>query len=276
MSATTEATPATSEPTSQPSENRLLEVDPKRFAALSDMRKGVGEALVRFNCANEDAKAKKKIYEAARSAFEREFDRFVANVNGEDLPLFSQKDILDRAQADPVVMKLVDRLLAAGHDVNAILVAGYNQDERAQASAYLDALEARAKRLETEVLTDDDARAITVEVPAFLLPQPLTPIELADLAQRLKDKELVITTDQLASFGKAQIAEVRDYLERVAAIEQDKVASLTVSDLPEPPAFLVEADAANLEADGPDDDDEPEEAAESESEAKPKNGAKVH
>lgn len=265
MSATAEATPVTSEPASQPSESRLLEVDPKRFAALSDMRKGVGEALVRFNVANEDAKAKKKIYDAARSAFEREFDRFVANVNGEDLPLFSQKDVLDRAQADPVVMKLVDRLLGAGHDVNAILVSGYSQNERAEAEKYLDTRDAwdeAGKRGE-----GIGADALEPAPPSFLLPQPLTPIEIADLGKRLADVELTITVEQLANFGKAQVAEIRDYLDRVDAIEKDKGEALTANDLPEPPAFLVEADAANVEADGPEDED---------GDNEPKSGAKVH
>jgi hypothetical protein len=244
MDATAEEVRTTTTPDRQ--ESRLLEVDPKRFGALSDMRKGVNEALVRFNVANEDAKAKKKIYEAARTAFEREFDRFVANVNGEDLPLFSQRDVLDRAHADPVVMKLVDRLLAAGFDVNAILVAGYTQDERAQASAYLDAV---------DHLTSGEGEHDPVpEPPAFLLPQPLTPVEIADLGKRLADAELNITVEQIASYGKAQIAEVRDWLDRVDAIAKDKGEALTADDLPEPPAFLVEADAANVEVDGGEED----------------------
>jgi hypothetical protein len=244
MDATAEEVRTTDTPDRQ--ESRLLEVDPKRFGALSDMRKGVGEALVRFNAANEDAKAKKKIYEAARSAFEREFDRFVANVNGEDLPLFSQQDVLDRAQAAPVVMKLVDRLLGAGHDVNAILVSGYSQDERAEAEKYLDELDAEKV----------DPAGTAIDVPAFLLPQPLTPVEIADLGKRLADAELNITVEQIASYGKAQIAEVRDWLDRVDAIAKDKGEALTADDLPEPPAFLVEADAANVEADGGEETDE--------------------
>jgi hypothetical protein len=230
-------------------DSRLLEVDPKRFGALSDMRKGVNEALVRFNVANEDAKAKKKIYEAARTAFEREFDRFVANVNGEDLPLFSQRDVLDRAHADPVVMKLVDRLLSAGHDVNAIIVAGYSQDERAQAEKYLDQLDADAA-----AVASGEGGTFDVEVPAFLLPQPLTPIEIADLGKRLAEVELTITVEQLAHYGKAQVAEIRDFLDRVDAIAKEKGEALTADDLPEPPAFLVEADAANVESDGGEED----------------------
>lgn len=231
--------------TEEHAERKLLEVDPNKFAELSDSRQRVNEALVKFNASNEDMKAKKKIYEAARSAFERDFDRFVANVRGEDLPLFSQSELLDKAKNDPVVAKLVDGLLQLGHDVNAIIVSGYTQDERHLVEQYL---EAEANR---KALIESDATDVPdVEVPAFLTPQPPTAIELASLAERIIDADdtLSVSTDQLAAFSNAQRAEVTEWLERCAAVKQDKGDDVTVEDLPAPPEFLHDAADKNAPA----------------------------
>lgn len=237
MEATAERTETeTARPTSS---NPLLEIDPGKFAALCDSRARVIEAQAKYNTSKLDTNAKKKILDAANEAFLRDFDRFNANVRGEDLPLFSQSELLDRAQSDPVVTKLVDRLLGAGHDVNAIIVAGYTQEERAQASAYLDAVEAANAAGEPPVLD-------TIDVPAFLLPQPLTPIEIADLVNRLAKAELKITPEQLAEFSKPRIAEVCDFLDRYAAVVKEKGDAVTVDDLPEPPEFLTLTDALNV------------------------------
>lgn len=237
-------TTATIEPPAE-TKSRLLEVDPNRFAALEDYRRRVTESLVHFNAANEDAKAKKKIYEAARSAFEREFDRFVANIHGEDLPLFSQSELLDRAQADPIVMKLVDQLLAAGHDVNAILVAGYTPEERQQASEYLDALET-AKNVQAV----DGREQPAIDIPPFLLPQPLTPIEIADLANRLADEDLAIDAEMIGAWTKAQTAEVMDWLTRCEGIRKAKGEALVMDDLPAAPDWLEAAADGNGADDG--------------------------
>lgn len=234
-------------------ESKLLEVDPGKFAALSESRARVNDALVKFNVANEDAKAKKKIYEAARTAFERDFDRFVQNVNGEDLPLFAnQSEAIERAKADPVVTKLVDRLLHNGHDVNALIVMGYTQDERAQASAYLDALEESAK----SVVEGPEGTNGTIEVPPFLLPQPLTPVEVAELARRLETEEMPLSTDQIANLSKPQLAEARDWLDRCHAIRYAKGDDITFDDLPSAPEWIVNLSAQQDDQDAADDSDQ--------------------
>jgi hypothetical protein len=225
----------------------------KDFATLVDLRQRCEEARARYNSAAEDAKSKKKAFEGAREVFETNFDRIVKRTKGEDLPLFNQSELLERAQADPVVMKLVDRLLANGHDVNAIIVAGYTQDERAQASAYLDALDAVVGRVVTGEASDSLADSV-VDVPAFLLPQPLTPIELADLAKRLKAEDFTVTPEQLAEFSKAQIAEVRDFLDKSKAVRAEKDDSVTFDDLPDAPEFLIDANDPTV--DTTEDDDE--------------------
>lgn len=230
----------------------------KDFATLVDLRQRCEEARARYNSAAEDAKSKKKAFEGAREVFETNFDRIVKRTKGEDLPLFNQSEQLDRAKSDPVVTKLVDRLLGYGHDVNAIIVAGYTQDERHEAEQYLDRLDARKKRLETEIVTDDEARELaeTTVPPAFLLPQPLTPIELADLAERLKAEDFTVTTEQLAEFNKAQIAEVRDFLDKSKAVRAEKGDAVTFDDLPDAPEFLIDANDPTVDTAGDDDEDE--------------------
>lgn len=223
-------------------ENKLLEVDPSKFQALSESRGRVNDALIKFNASNEDAKAKKKIYEAARAAFEREFDRFVQNVRGEDLPLFSQSEILDQAKRDPVVTKLVDRLLHHGFDVNALIVAGYTQDERAQASAYLDALDAG------KAAHDAGDAVPVVDIPAFLTPQPLTPIEVAKLLEDLTASGLTLTAAQVSGLTQPQLFETRDFLLRTAAVHADKGEAVTFEDLPAVPTFLKDLEDQGGEA----------------------------
>lgn len=224
-------------------------ISDKDFAVLIDMRTRVEEARVRMNAAKENAKALTKAHDGAREVFEAQFDRIVRRAKGEDLPLFNQSELLDRAQADPVVMKLVDRLLANGHDVNAIIVAGYTQDERHEAEQYLDAMD-EDKKLREE---SGGTAANVIDIPAFLLPQPLTPIEVADLAQRLKSEDFTVTPEQLAEFSKAQIADVRDFLDKSKAVRAEKGDAVTFDDLPDAPEFLIDANDPTVDTS---DDDE--------------------
>lgn len=231
---------------------KLLEVDPGKFAALEDSRHRVNDAEVKMNVAKEDFAAKKKIFDAARSAFLRDFDRFVANIHGEDLPLFSQTEVLDRAKSDPIVTTLADRLIGAGHDVNVIIVAGYTADERAEAERYLDALDTNAAAKESGAI-----EAEVVEVPAFLLPQPLTPVEVADLAHLLAAEDLEIPAETIGAWKKTETAEAMDWLTRVEAIKHDKGDNVTVDDLPAAPEWLQElATAPGDESDNDGEDTE--------------------
>lgn len=210
-----------------------ITLNEKDFGVLIDLRQRCEEAKVRYNAAAEDAKSKKKSYEGAREVFETNFDRIVRRAKGEDLPLFSQSELLDKAKNDPVVAKLVDGLLQLGHDVNAIIVSGYTQDERHLVEQYLEAEANRKALIESEATDVPD-----VEVPAFLKPQPLTPIEIADLLQRLANRDYEFEADELAAWTKAQTAEAMDWLTRCEAIEKDKGDAVTADDLPAAPEFF--------------------------------------
>lgn len=225
-------------------------IEEAKFAALMEMRTRVKDSLVSFNAAREDAKAKGKIYEAARSTFEREFDRLVRSTKGDDLPLFNQSELIERAQADPVVMKLVDRLVGRGHDVNAILVAGYTEDERNQASAWLDALDAK----DAAEADGHEYVADMPEMPAFLAPQELTALEVADLLRRCGDAgcDDTITAEVVKGWGPSVLATVRAWLADVERIKAEKGEAVTFDDLPETPACLQGQAEAHAPADGED------------------------
>lgn len=141
------------------SEASTIPVDETRFAAVVDMKTRVDEARARYNTAKADAKDKKEALDQAQETFEREFDRLVKNTRGEDLPLFNQSELLERAQADPVVSKLVERMLALGQDTNHVVVYGYTEIERQQLATWLDVMDG--------VKDGEDAP----EPPPFLAPQ---------------------------------------------------------------------------------------------------------
>lgn len=247
--AVTEATP----PPAIPSTVALSEKD---FAELCEQRARCERLEAEHDRAADEAKSAKKAWEAARETFERMFDRMVARQKGDDLPLFnSQTDAIAAAEADPVVTKLADRLIARGHDVNLLIVAGYTEAERNEAAAYLDLLDERDR------LLADGADAGELETPIpppFLQPQPLTAIELADLAQRAQDQVWdladAITPELIGKLSAADVATLRAHLDQVESIKAEKGDAITVDDLPEPSAELqaaIGAAAASVKAEQP-------------------------
>jgi hypothetical protein len=240
------------------SDVRMVTIDEGRFETLVDIRRRVNEALARFNGSKEQAKSDGKTYEAARAEFEREFDRLVRAAHGEDLPLFAnQTDAIEAAKSDPVVTKLLERLLGRGHDVNALIVAGYTEEERNEVAKYLDVMDRNDEKIAAVAGTEQVAEVEPVDVPAFLTPQPLTAIEQADFIARCKAaSDLILTAKDVEGWSQAQIAEARDYLAKVDAIKAEKGADLTLDDMPEAPDFLCEqSDANELAAEADDDED---------------------
>lgn len=239
-------------------------LDDKDFATLTDLHARVIEARARFNSARDDAKAKKATLESSQDTLETFLSRIILRTKGGDLPLFDhQSDAIAKAQADPVVTKLVERLLHYGHDVNSLIVMGYTQDERAAASAYLELLDKNAAERARAMEANEIADQVDVEVPAFLIPQDLTVIEIADLMNRLKDQDWHPTADDVKTWKPTQIAEVRDWLSRVEAIKAEKGDDVTFSDLPEAPAFLAGSEQLGDDDDKDDDVDETASAGES-------------
>lgn len=221
-------------------------IEESRFTSLVDLCTRVNRAKAEFDDAAEEAKSARKAYEAARETFEKEFDRLVRATQGEDLPLFSQQDVLDSANADPVVSKLVDRMLARDLDVNNLVVSGYTEAERNQLSQWLDAMDA------FDAAPQDGVEMVKPEMPAFLVPQPLTPVEVASCIERLSAEGVEVDEADVEGWSLRQRAEVTAYLEASARIRAEKGDAVTYDDLPEPPEWLV----------SPEDDDDEDEAVE--------------
>lgn len=207
------------------------ELDPKILTTVIEYHSEVEEARREFEDAKERLKHKKNRLEAMQESFEAAFRRLISGAQAGELPLFAnQSEMVEAANADPVVSSIVDRLLGYDHDVNAVLVAGYTEDERHQVVAYLDAADAVAEGDEMP------------EPPAFLTPQPLTPIEIADLMTRLADAGVEVDAERVAAWGLGSRLVVRTWLEACDAVKAEKGDALVADDLPPVPDWLAGGD----------------------------------
>ena len=217
----------------------VVEVDRNVLATVADMHERVAVARAAFNTAKVIMKDKKQALENAQESFETAFKRLMAWPPPE-LPLFAnQSDAIAAAQADPVVTKIVERLLAYGHDTNALLVAGYTADERQELLEWLDAMDQHAADVAAAHEDADAVQADAPEPPAFLTPQPLTAIEVADLTNRLIEAGYRFDPQTvIAGWTPALVAQVRAWLSAVEAVKDQKREALTFEDLPPAPAWL--------------------------------------
>jgi hypothetical protein len=227
-------------------EAATVAVPEKLYQEVCSQAARVDEARSTYNVANERAKGAKKYLEAAQETLESLIRRFTAPES--DLPLFqNQSDAIAAAQADPVVTKLVERLLARGHDVNAVIVFGYTEDERNQVAKYLDVMDENdAARAKAEG-TDETATIVDVEVPGFLVPEPLTPIEVADLIGRLDACGHTVDADEVEAWKLTQLSDIRAWLSAVEAVKAEKGEAVVFDDLPPAPEWLVEGDEGDDE-----------------------------
>lgn len=217
-------------------------VPEKLYQEVCTQSARVDVARSTYNVANERAKGAKKYLEAAQETLESLIRRFTTPEA--DLPLFTnQSEKLDAANADPVVSKLVERLLARGHDVNTLIVFGYTEDERAQVAKYLDILDANEAEFARVADGSETATIETCEVPAFLVPQPLTAIEVADLIGRLSAADLAIAPEEIEAWKQTQLADAKAWLAQVEAVKSAKGDAVTFDDLPAVPEWLGEKTA---------------------------------
>lgn len=217
----------------------VVEVDRNVLATVADMHERVAVARAAYNTAKVIMKDKKQALENAQESFETACKRLMAGPPPE-LPLFTnQSDAIAAANADPVVTKIVERLLSHGHDTNALLVAGYTADERQQLLAWLDAMD--RYEAECEDLANEPEAIVpeAPEPPAFLTPDPLTAIEVADLTNRLIEAGYRFDPQTvIAEWTPVLVAEVRSWLSAVEAVKDQKREALTFEDLPPAPAWL--------------------------------------
>lgn len=112
------------------------------FALICDLRTRVEYAQSQFNAAHEDAKSKKKAYDASRDTFEREFDRVIAKTRGDDLPLFNQTDANAHSVESTGAIPLAARLIDIGKiELEPLVIAGWTDAQRDELREWLDDVE---------------------------------------------------------------------------------------------------------------------------------------
>lgn len=220
-------------------EAATIAVDEKFFAEVCEQQRRVESARSIYKEAKNDAKEAKDALDQALETFETMFKRLASRTHGDaELPLFAnQSDVVAAAEADPVVMGIVKRLLDRGQDVNAILVKGYNEAERHEIVSWLDTCD----RIDEQNATggDGDGYGLLPDPPAILAPPPLTAIDIADLANRIQDAEHLVDADQIQTWTPKQIAEARAWLNEAERVKAEKGEALTFDDLPAQPAFFT-------------------------------------
>jgi hypothetical protein len=111
---------------------------------LIELRSKVLDAKAEMDEAAEAHKMAKKQYDATRENFERQFDDLINADKVPGLPFdgVHQSDVNEDAANRPDVQELVSRLSTlAGIEIAPLVVAGFTDDETAQARAYCEALE---------------------------------------------------------------------------------------------------------------------------------------
>lgn len=209
-------------------------VDEKLFQEVKRHHARVVEVRAEYESSRDETKRLKASLEGAHETLESLVRRLTSG-SAEELPLFkNQSDQIAEAQADPVVSKIVDRLITLGHDVNALIVAGYTESERGQVLVWLDIVD-QVKRECAEL-----GREVSLpDPPAFLLPQPLTPVELADLMTRIGAEGYVCAMEDLAARSAVDIANLRHWLAESVAVKAAKGDALVFDDLPVAPDWLT-------------------------------------
>lgn len=223
------------------------------FERIEGLRKRVAETAVSLERATKEKKEAQGAFDSAQMNLSAAVSDMIDEINGvSKLPLFdNQTDAIARAESDPIVQKLVERMLE--HEithVNALIVAGYTEDQRNELAAYLDALD---ERKHAEAMAADMAKqplSLQVEVmlppipdaPAFLQAdaEPAMTEEQADaFSCQLQEEGLEIPPRTLLRMTLAQRQEAAKWLSDVRGIKAEKGDALTMDDLPSAPSYLV-------------------------------------
>lgn len=169
-------------------------VNRERFEQVRRLHEDVQSAKDNWKECAEDAKDAKKKYDHKVELFETAFARLANSPDGVDMPLFNQSDVVEAAQA-PDIKTLTDRLHAQGIEiVTPLIVAGYTDEERQTALAWLNDCD-RIKAEQGENLTMDHLPL----APDFLLgPLAEIPGESPDVAaMQTTEAEVELVLDEL-------------------------------------------------------------------------------
>ena len=167
-------------------DNPIVQIDRKMFARIEEQQSTVAFTSERLQKAAKDHKDAKNAHDSAMETLTAMVRNMIRVVNGEgsDTPLFdNMNDAIDQATSDPIVSKLVARML--DHQlthVNALIVAGYDEDQRNKLTAYLDALDLRVQAEAARVNAEAEGQTEGLpEVPdAPEMPAFLAPVEISD------------------------------------------------------------------------------------------------
>lgn len=216
-----------------------IQVDLKLFDHIKAQHQRVVAATDAYDDAKAEAKQRKDALEQAQTTLNTLVGRLASP--GNDLPLFAnQSDAIAAAEADPVASTIVARLLAVGYDVNLLIVHGYTEAERAQATDYLDRLEAYQAWHNTATELREGAEPTEPTAPAFLAPQPMQPFEIATMANTIADVVgLELSVDVVGAWSRRQYVEARHWIEQTAEAQSKLGEAATINDLPPAPQWMV-------------------------------------
>lgn len=233
MSETQTATAATPDP------NAVL-IDRSMFERIEEQSERVRQTETALKQAAEEHKEAKKDHEAALLTMTGLVNAMIRRANGEpsDTPLFdNMNDAIDSATSDPIVTGLVNRMIDHGlTHINALIVAGYSEDQRDELRKYLDSLDVRKAAL---AQPDGFEPVPEVEVPAFLQPQEEREIGDEEVSGALREIQVEMKRKHISLMTQAQRREVLDYSAAVQAVYERLGEAVTFDDLPSAPSFVM-------------------------------------
>jgi hypothetical protein len=233
-------------------ENPIVQIDRAMFTRIEEQQQRVGETSTRLIRATNEHKDAKKAHDSATETLNGLIAAMVRKVNGisdhAPTPLFdNMSEAIDAANSDPVVQKLLNRMIDHGiSHLNALVVAGYDEAQRADLAAYLDALDLQLKaetaraNAEAEGQTEGLPEAPPApEVPAFLVPQEPEPIPDAHVIEALSHRNIELKKKHIALMTREQRAAVLAWDAQCHEVQTRLGEAVTFDDLPAPPSFVL-------------------------------------
>lgn len=239
----------------------MLNADPSKdtvalsrpmFERIEDQSKAVAEAERRLTTKKNEHADAKKTYDGAVATLHALTSEMIRVVNGgpSDLPLFdNMTDRLDEAQKDPVSQTLLDRLMGHGYaDLNLLIVHGYDEAQRAELTAYLDALDARAAAMTAQETDPDVVLPDVLPEPAFIAPQAVADAVAAQDAAAPTDEQITEAfarhrmefNPALSYMTAEQRFQAMAYSDGCVKAETEKgIEYVTFEDLPAQPDFIA-------------------------------------
>lgn len=225
--------------TATPDPNAVL-IDRSMFDRIQQQALAVTETETKLKSAAAAHKEAKQTHESALLTMQGLVNAMIRRANGEpsDTPLFdSMTDAIDSATSDPIVTGLVNRMIDHGlTHVNALIVAGYSEDQRDELRKYLDALDRRKAVL---AQPEGFEPVPDVEVPAFLQAQEEREIGDEEVSGALREIQVEMKRKHISLMTQAQRREVLDYSAAVQAVHLKLGEAVTFDDLPTAPSFVM-------------------------------------